>query len=246
MMKRCAIIGGTGLTVLDGLEAAGSAQSATPFGFPSAPLSSGKFHGTEVVFLARHGLDHNIPPHRVNYRANIRALFDAGVDRIIAVNAVGGISAGMWPGRVVIPHQLIDYTYGREHTFFDRDLDKVVHVELDPPYDTAMRQAVIDAAAAAQVDVLTQAVYGATQGPRLETAAEIDRMARDGCDLVGMTAMPEAGLAREIGLPYVSICVVVNWAAGRGEGDIHGQIERFIDQGMGSVNMLLQGCLAGL
>jgi len=243
-MKRCAIIGGTGLTVLEGLEAGAAAGAATPFGLPSAPLCVGKLQHAEVVFLARHGLDHNIPPHRVNYRANIRALHDAGADRIIAVNAVGAISAEMRPGRVAIPHQIVDYTYGRDHTFFDRDLEQVVHVEFDPPYDTALRQGIIDAAVTAQEDAATEAVYGVTQGPRLETAAEIDRMARDGCDIVGMTAMPEAALAREIGLPYVSICVVVNWAAGRGDGDIHGQMARHLDQGMRRVNKLLRSFLA--
>ncbi len=204
----------------------------------------GSLQHAEVVFLARHGPDHNIPPHRVNYRANIRALHDAGVDRIIAVNAVGAISAEMRPGRVAIPHQIVDYTYGRDHTFFDRDLEHVVHVEFDPPYDTALRQGIIDAAVTAQVDAATEAVYGVTQGPRLETAAEIDRMARDGCDIVGMTAMPEAALAREIGLPYASICVVVNWAAGRGDGDIHRQMARYLDEGMRRVNTLLRSFLA--
>lgn len=243
-MKRCAIIGGTGLTALEGLEAGAAAESATPFGLPSAPLCVGTLQHAQVVFLARHGPDHNIPPHRVNYRANIRALHDAGVDRIIAVNAVGAISAEMRPGRVAIPHQIVDYTYGRDHTFFDRDLEHVVHVEFDPPYDTALRQGIIDAAVTAQVDAATEAVYGVTQGPRLETAAEIDRMARDGCDIVGMTAMPEAALAREIGLPYASICVVVNWAAGRGDGDIHRQMARYLDEGMRRVNTLLRSFLA--
>ncbi len=243
-MKRRGIIGGTGLTVLDGLETGAAAGSATPYGHPSAPLRCATLHGSEVVFLPRHGRNHDIPPHRVNYRANIQALYDSGVDEIIAVNAVGGISAEMRPGRIVIPHQLVDYTYGRDHTFFDQDVEHVVHVEFDPPYDGALRTAIIDAAATAQMDIAAAAVYGVTQGPRLETAAEIERMARDGCDIVGMTAMPEAALAREIGLPYASICVVVNWAAGRAGGDIHGQMARYLDEGMRWVDTLLQRFLA--
>ena len=243
-MNLVGIIGGTGLGALGTLEGAADTPPETPFGRASSAVCHGSHHGAQVAFIARHGQAGNVPPHRVNYRANLWALRDAGVSRVVAVNAVGGIASAMCPGRIVVPDQLVDYTYGRAHTFFEDDLDKVVHIEFDPPYDESLRTAVIAAARAASVDLETEATYGVTQGPRLETAAEIDRMERDGCDIVGMTAMPEAALARELDLPYVSICVVVNWAAGRGEGDIHGQLARYIDVGMAQVDAVLRGLLA--
>ncbi len=209
-----AIIGGTGLDQLDGLVVEEKLQVSTPYGAPSSPILRGNYAGKTVYFLARHGEHHEWPPHRVNYRANMKALAQLGVQQIIAVNAVGGITQEMGPAVICVPDQIIDYTWGRIHTYSDDEHSPLEHIDFTFPYADRTRQLLIKAGAAAGVNVLTQGVYGCTQGPRLETAAEIVRMKRDGCDLVGMTAMPEAPLARELGLDYASLCVVANWAAG--------------------------------
>lgn len=239
-MKSLAIIGGTGLTSLSGLELVRREMVHTPWGEPSGPVTHGKLNGRPVVFLARHGYHHTIPPHEVNYRANIWALKEVGVTDIIAVAAVGGIDAGMPSGSLVIPDQIIDYTWGRGHTFFEGPLERVVHVDFTEPYSQEMRQVLLDAARAAQVPCAASGTYGVTQGPRLESAAEIDRLERDGCHLVGMTGMPEAALARELELAYAHCAVVVNPAAGRGEGEITmEQIKVQLDVGMEQVKRLL-------
>ncbi|MBK5936844.1 MAG: S-methyl-5'-thioinosine phosphorylase [Halorhodospira halophila] len=212
------IIGGTGLTSLEGLEITRREVVRTPFGEPSAPLIHGTFRGHDVTFLARHGHSHNIPPHQVNYRANIWALRHVGVDRVIAVAAVGGLGEEYAPRRVAIPDQIIDYTHSRIATFYHQDLDHVTHIDFTYPYDGTVREWLLGAAREAGVDAIDGGTYGATQGPRLETAAEIRRMRRDGCDLVGMTGMPEAALAREAELRYAHCAVVANWAAGMGDG----------------------------
>jgi len=183
-------------------------------------LTHGVLGGVEVVFLARHGGAHTIAPHRVNYRANLWALKETGVRRIIAVCAVGGISKDMPPRAIAIPDQIIDYTWSREHTFFDTGLGQVTHIDFTYPYCEDLRGVLIAAAAAAGIEVIPRGTYGATQGPRLETVAEINRMERDGCDMVGMTGMPEAALARELDLCYAHCAVSANWAAGRSEGII--------------------------
>lgn len=211
-----AIIGGSGLTQLANLEIGKRLVMRTPYGEPSGALTFGKIKGKEVVFLARHGYGHTIPPHDVNYRANIWALHSQKVKRVISVASVGGIRADMTPGAICIPDQLIDYTHGRKATFFDSREKPVTHTDFTFPYSEAMRQKCIAAAQSANVDVICDGVYGATQGPRLETAAEVTRLERDGCDLIGMTGMPEAILAREIDLSYAAITVVANHAAGRG------------------------------
>jgi 5'-methylthioinosine phosphorylase len=167
-----------------------------------------------VLFIARHARDHRVPPHRINYRANIWALREAGASQIIAVAAVGGIAPECPPGMLVVPDQLIDYTSGRESTFFDGTDNKVVHVDFTEPYDASLRKALAGGARRLGLPLLEGGVYGCTNGPRLETAAEITRMARDGCTLVGMTGMPEAVLARELALPYACLAVVANAAAG--------------------------------
>lgn len=213
-MTDIAIIGGTGLTSMEGLKIVRREMVKTPYGAPSGPLVMGELDGRPVTFLARHGQRHSIPPHRVNYRANLWALHSLGIRRVIAVAAVGGICENCTPGRLVIPDQIIDYTMGRDNTFFDEAPEHVVHVDFSYPYTDSLRQALIQGAEAAGVDVETQGTYGATQGPRLETAAEIKRMARDGCTIVGMTGMPEAALARELELDYACCGVVVNPAAG--------------------------------
>ncbi len=211
-----AIIGGTGLTRLSTLHVAHREVVRTPYGDPSSALLFGQIAGRDAVFLARHGHGHTIPPHRVNYRANLAALKQRGATAVIAVASVGGITSSQ-PGEIVLPHSIIDYTSGRASTYFDGGDQNVVHVDFTHPYAPELRQCCLSAAHAAGIAVRDGGVYGAVNGPRLETAAEIDRMERDGATLVGMTGMPEAVLARELGLPYVAICVVVNHAAGRGD-----------------------------
>ncbi|HUH92923.1 MAG TPA: S-methyl-5'-thioinosine phosphorylase [Casimicrobiaceae bacterium] len=210
-----AIIGGSGLTRLSTLAVAHREVVRTPYGEPSSALLFGQLAGRDVVFLARHGHGHTIPPHRVNYRANIWALKHRGVDAILAVASVGAISSGCAPGDLVLPHQLVDYTSGREQTFFDGGDRRVVHVDFTQPYSAELRGRCLEAARAAKIELHDGGTYGAVSGPRLETAAEIDRMERDGATLVGMTGMPEAALARELDVAYAAIAVVVNHAAGR-------------------------------
>ena len=240
-MSSVAIIGGTGLTSLQGLEITSREIVQTPYGEPSGILVRGNYGGHEVLFLPRHGPGHTIPPHRVNYRANIWALKEVGVTNVIAVNAVGGIRLDMEPGTLVIPDQIIDYTWGRTNTYFEESLKQVVHVDFTEPYCASLRLQLVDAATQAGLEVLDGGTYGATQGPRLETTAEIDRLERDGCDLVGMTGMPEAVLARELELCYASISLVVNRAAGRGEGEITmKEIEQNLKNGIKDVRKLLE------
>jgi 5'-methylthioinosine phosphorylase len=214
-----AVIGGSGVAGLNVMRVLRREIARTPYGSPSGPLVFGEISGGPMVFLARHGPGHILPPHCVNYRANLRALSDAGVKAVIAIAAVGGITRDSPPGAIVVPHQIIDYTYGREHTYFDGTDRRVEHVDFTQPYDEALRSALLKAANAAKVTTVEGGVYAATQGPRLESAAEINRIANDGGSLVGMTGMPEAGLARELGLAYAHLCVVSNWAAGRGDSE---------------------------
>ncbi|HVY07625.1 MAG TPA: S-methyl-5'-thioinosine phosphorylase [Burkholderiales bacterium] len=237
------IIGGTGLTQLSNLEITRRQMVRTPFGDASGALTFGKLNGRDVMFLARHGYGHTIPPHQVNYRANIWALQSEGAERIVSVASVGGIRADMQPGTLAIPHNLLDYTWGREHTFFEGPDQPVTHVDFTHPYCDKLRARMLQAAAAAGQKVIADGVYAATQGPRLETAAEIDKLERDGADMVGMTGMPEAALAREIGLRYAAIAVVVNHAAGRGDSSqaIHmEQINAVLQAAMVKVRALLE------
>ena len=238
--KLLAVIGGTGLTELEGLKIVEERALDTKWGQSSAPLLFGEYEGRRMVFLARHGNPHRIPPHQVNYRANIQMLRDVGATDILAVNAVGGIHPSMGPAHVNIPDQVIDYTYGRDHTFFEGDLTEVTHIDFTYPYERELRAQLIAAAQAAGVSVTTAGVYGCTQGPRLETAAEIARMERDGCDTVGMTGMPEAALAAEAQIRYASLALVVNWAAGKSDHIITmDEIYEAIRIGMTSVKQIL-------
>ncbi len=240
MTDRIAILGGSGLAWLEALEVERQKIVVTPYGEPSAPLTFGQFAGLPVVFLPRHGGGHTIPPHRVNYRANIWALDSVGVKSIISVASVGGIT--MEPGILCIPDQIIDYTWGREHTFVDCcDVAPIRHVDFSEPYCEQLRNILIQAGRHASVRIKTEGTYGATQGPRLETAAEIQRMHRDGCDLVGMTGMPEAALARELDLCFAHLSLVVNWAAGLGKGPITMQeIQKNLDVSIEAVKLLLE------
>lgn len=241
-----AVIGGTGLTALKGLAIEDSREADTPWGQPSAPLVTGRLGDRPILFLARHGNPHRIPPHQVNYRANLWALRDAGARRVVAVNAVGGINADMGPPSILVPDQLIDYSYGRAHTFFEGDLAAVTHIDFTQPYSASLRRSLLDAAEQSGIGCGDRAVYGSTQGPRLETAAEIRRLERDGCDIVGMTGMPEAALAAELELDYACLALVVNWAAGKSDHIISmDEIEAAIDQGMGNLMRILETFLAG-
>lgn len=209
-----AIIGGTGLYKLAALRDEQAFEGDTVYGQPSGPVRVGSIAGRRVAFLARHGEGHSVPPHLVNYRANLQRLADLGATRVLAINAVGGITERFGPRVIAVPDQLIDYTWGRISTICEEPGTPVLHVDFGDPYTGSLRQLVLAAARSAEVALVDGGCYGATQGPRLETRAEIARMRRDGCDLVGMTGMPEAVLAREMGLDYACLALVANWAAG--------------------------------
>jgi 5'-methylthioinosine phosphorylase len=211
------IIGGTGLTQFENLQVIRRQIVRTPYGDASQPLIFGELSGAEVVFLARHGGGHKIPPHSINYRANIWALQSVGVQSLIAVATVGGIDQSLMPGDIVLPNQLIDYTYGRDNTYHDGVEKPVMHIDFTQPYTESLRQVCIKAANNIQQNLHEQGVYACVQGPRLETAAEINRYEKDGAHVIGMTGMPEAALARELGMDYAALCPVANHAAGRGE-----------------------------
>ncbi len=240
-MTQNAIIGGTGLTRLSYLRVTRREVVKTPYGEPSGPVVHGTIAGAEVAFLPRHGPGHAIPPHLVNYRANIWALRHVGVQNVIAVNAVGGIRPELAPGDLVFPDQIIDYTWSRGHTFFEHELARVVHIDFTHPYSRVLREVLCRAARDSELPAHEAGTYGATQGPRLETAAEIDRLERDGCDIVGMTGMPEAALARELSLNYAACAVVTNAAAGRGAEVITmAEIEANLKIGTRRVRILLE------
>lgn len=238
-----AILGGSGLAQLSSLSETRRISARTAYGEPSGPLTLGKIGGREVIFLPRHGDAHSIAPHQVNYRANIQALKDAGVSRIAAVATVGGIRREFGPGALVVPDQIIDYTWGRASTFFEGPGARVTHIDFTEPYSAALRNDILAAARACGEPIADGGCYGSTQGPRLESAAEIARMERDGADLVGMTAMPEAALAREAGLEYAAIAVVANHAAGKGDS-AHAisltAIEAVVEQAMQRVRRILE------
>jgi 5'-methylthioinosine phosphorylase len=216
MTIELAVIGGTGVYALGELADVETHQPVTPYGAPSGPVRIGTYAGKRVAFLARHGEGHSLPPHRINYRANLAALKALGATRVLALNTVGGITERFGPRVLACPDQLIDYTWGRISTLCEEPGSEVLHVDFGDPYTQALRKQVIAAAVDAGIALAVGGCYGATQGPRLETKAEIARMRRDGCDLVGMTGMPEAGLARELGLDYACLAIVANWAAGAG------------------------------
>ncbi|HEY9035936.1 MAG TPA: S-methyl-5'-thioinosine phosphorylase [Pseudomonadales bacterium] len=239
------IIGGTGLLALAALDERISRRVSTPWGDPSAELTVGHWHGQAVAFLPRHGDPHAIPPHAINYRANVWALKEAGVTDIIAVNTVGGIHADCDAGRLVIVDDVIDYTWGREHSYHDGISGTLEHVDLSEPYDAALRQQLVDAVKQAGLACRDHGVYAATQGPRLETPAEIRRLKRDGCDVVGMTGMPEVALARELGLAYACICLVVNPAAGLSDEPITMEaIQQVLQTGAGHLLQVLDAFLS--
>lgn len=240
-----AIIGGTGLGNLKNLEITRHQVVNTPYGEPSAPLTFGLLGGSEVVFFARHGHSHRIPPHQINYRANLWALKEAGVSQIISVAAVGGITPRMAPAVLCVPNQIIDYTYGREQTFFEGSLESVTHIDFTYPYSETLRHELTHAASMLSLDVVDSGVYACTQGPRLESIAEVLRLERDGCDIVGMTGMPEASLARELEMDYAHLTVIANWAAGKNDSQIitMDEIDTTLKDGMRKVRHLIQQVL---
>jgi 5'-methylthioinosine phosphorylase len=246
------IIGGTGLSTLDGFETTGQQQCITEFAAAPVVVEFAAIAGATVAFLPRHGRSQSVPPHRVNYRANIRALEKLGVSVIVAINAVGGIHKNLGPGAFAVPDQIIDYTANRQSSFFDENIEAVTHIDFTYPYAEHVRQqiltsvAAVNALASSTRTCLDGGVYGCTSGPRLETAAEIRRYKQDGCDMVGMTGMPEAALAREAGIDYGSLAFSVNWAAGLSEQLISlDEIYKIVDAGMGFVNSVLQELASG-
>jgi 5'-methylthioinosine phosphorylase len=244
-MTKLAIIGGTGLTQLSDLKILKHDKLTTPYGSPSADFITGELYQKEVIFLARHGNPHTIAPHKINYRANIWGLKQLGVEQIVAIAAVGGITEEMTPAHIAIPDQIIDYSHDRKHTFFEDENYPVTHIDFTYPYSQKLRSALITAAAKANIKISPIGTYGCTQGPRLETAAEIKRMERDGCDLVGMTGMPEAALAKELGIDYAAISVIANWAAGKTAGEITmTEIMQHLHTGMANTAELLKAFIA--
>jgi 5'-methylthioinosine phosphorylase len=249
------VIGGSGLYSLgDGFVEESKNFVETPYGATSAEIIRGSWQNQPVVFLARHGESHRIPPHQINYRANLYALKIQGVTHVIAVNAVGGISPYYEPETIALPDQIIDYSWGRAHSFSDADCGEVNHIDFTYPYSASLRTMIIESGNEANIKFQSSGVYGCTNGPRLETRAEIIKMSRDGCDMIGMTGMPEAALARELGIEYASIALVVNWCAGvnePGNADSENagskitmeQIMRVLEQGLDPVKMLILSTL---
>lgn len=249
-MSALALIGGTGLNQLPGFEMITEHRPSTPWGELDQPVLEGHYRGHALYFLARHGIPHHIAPHRINYRANIWALRELGVTRVIAVNAVGGILESQLPGHIVIPDQIVDYTWGRQHTFFDgsfADEFTLQHIDFTEPYSKVLRLQLIAAAEQIELHVSTTGTYGVTQGPRLESAAEVRRLRNDGCDIVGMTGMPEAALAAELKLAYAAICMVVNPAAGLSDSAItEAAIHEILARETIQIGELLNACLQTL
>lgn len=248
MSELCAVIGGSGLYHLaDDFYVRDKHKTETPYGPVGAEIEVGEWQDIPVVFLPRHGREHAIPPHRINYRANLWALQQLGVRRIIALNAVGGISTECSPRTLVLPDQIIDYTCNRENSFHDGENLPLAHIDFTWPYSVDLRQCIIDAAARNRVDLVKAATYGCTNGPRLETAAEIRKMAADGCHIIGMTAMPEAALARELNIEYAAIALVVNWCAGLGDIELgFDEILQILEQEAVRVRELLKSTLQEL
>jgi 5'-methylthioadenosine phosphorylase len=237
-----AVIGGSGLTQLANLEITSRKIVRTPYGEPSGPLTFGHIGAQEVVFLARHGYGHTLAPHEINYRANMWAIHAQDVTRVISVCTVGGIAASLAAGTIAVPDQIIDYTWGRPSTYFEGAQAAVTHIDFTHPYSEETRAMALAAARDAGVPVLDGGTYAATQGPRLETKAEIDRLERDGATMVGMTGMPETALARELGLGYAALAVVVNPAAGRGSSARSVSLEeipRVIEETMAKVRLIV-------
>ncbi|MCK9195287.1 MAG: S-methyl-5'-thioinosine phosphorylase [Nevskia sp.] len=246
-MSTIAVIGGTGMDAWPGLEVKRRLEVPTPYGNTSAPLLQGRIYDCDAIFLARHGEGHKIPPHSINYRANLWALREVGVTHVIGIGAVGAIARWFEPGALAVPSDIIDYTWGRAHTYSDGGAgSQLQHIEFNAPYAASVRSVLLESAQLAGLSAHDGGVHGVTQGPRLESPAEVRRMRQDGCDMIGMTGMPEAALAAELELAYGCLAVSVNWAAGIGSGDIHGEIHRSIEIGMSRVRSVLERALPAL
>lgn len=245
MSGHYAVIGGSGLYTLGPqFELEQEAKIPTPYGETSAPVQHGHWQGHALSFLARHGAAHKIPPHKINYRANLWALKQQGVTHIIAVNAVGGITPELAPRVLALPDQIIDYSCGREQSFADGENGEVLHIDFTYPYSEGLRAAILAASKSRKLDLVASGTYGCSNGPRLETSAEIKRMQRDGCTMVGMTGMPEAALARELSIEYASLALVVNRAAGIDENTIAmAEIMQTLELGVDSVRQLILATL---
>lgn len=243
-----AVIGGSGLSKLASLEVTQRKAVRTPYGEPSGALTFGRIRGKDLVFLARHGYGHTVAPHEVNYRANLWALKEQQVEGVVSVASVGGIRSDLGPGRLLVPDQIIDYTWGRPSTYFEGSGTPVTHIDFTEPYTEALRRRILAAARACGESIVDGGVYAATQGPRLESAAEINRLERDGADMVGMTGMPEAALARELGLDYAAIAVSANHAAGRSDSAqavALDRIEAVLAEAMGRVRRIIEQLVTG-
>ena len=221
--RQFGVIAGSGFQAFAD-ESEGQVET-TEFGVPSSPIRQLLYNTLEVRLLSRHGDAMIIPPHEINYRANLKALRQLGVTDVVALNTVGIIAAGAHPGDIAVPEQIIDYTYGRDHSIYGGESDTLDHIEFTEPLDRGLRQELLTAARSADVPCRDGGVYAVTQGPRLESAAEVNRLERDGADYVGMTAMPEASLAMELGMRYACLSLLVNYAAGRGDKSIHEDLE---------------------
>ncbi len=236
-----AIIGGTGLTEVEGVEVVAERSPYTALGQASSAVTEARYAGRSLLFIARHGQPHRLPPHKINYRANLLALQAAGATQVLAVNAVGSLDLALPPPSLVLPDQIVDYTWGRESTFHDGDYLPLDHIDFSFPYSHEMRIRLLAAARKLGIQLTDGGIYAATQGPRLETAAEIQRLKQEGCTLVGMTGMPEAALARELSLPYVCLALVVNPAAGLRDQEITLQeMQQALAEGLGQVNQLIK------
>jgi purine nucleoside phosphorylase len=239
-----ALIVGSGFERL-GFEVLTRSPTKTPYGEPSSAVLTLGVGGARVPCIARHGEELRLAPHEINYRANLKALEQRGVRACVAINTVGAIDAALLPGELAVPDQLIDYTYGRVSTFGGAG-EPVRHIDFTEPFSPSLRGRLAVAASDCGFSIRA-GTYGVTQGPRLETAAEIERLARDGCAMVGMTAMPEAALARELGIDYAVCAVAVNWAAGRSPdgAPILAQIEARIGLGLRKVRAVLERLVGG-
>jgi 5'-methylthioinosine phosphorylase len=243
-----AIIGGSGLSQLPNFETTHRMIVRTPYGEASGPVTFGRIGNREIMFLARHGYGHTIAPHEVNFRANLWALHSKGARTVLAVSAVGGIGRNLPPRTLALPDQIIDFSHGRKTTFFEGAEQPVVHIDFTHPYTPSVRERVLAAAAAEGLAIVDGGTYACTQGPRLETAAEINMLERMGATMVGMTGMPEAALARELALDYANLCVVANWAAGRGDSSNAvslDDIKLALTEGMVNVRRILGRLVAG-
>lgn len=246
-MPKFAILGGSGFESISDVEVLSRRERSTPYGAPSDSIVLARQNNLELAFLSRHGQGHKLAPHQVNYRANLWALADLGVEKVFSVNAVGAIAEGLEPGHLAVPDQLIDYTWGRAQSFDLRPEGAVQHIDFTYPYSSDLRVALIKALGKLNLPHRDSGVYGCTQGPRLETAAEIRRLGADGVDLVGMTGMPEAALARELNLEYASLCLVVNRAAGLDAEPLSlSQIYRTLEQGMAQARTVIGAALNSL